>query len=213
MSGKDDSAGNETGTIDEQIDNQLRGSVNQAQGLANSIKRDLPPTHTRAVENLETDLEVLEQWLDDVEVDGVDALAGAPIVVGTAQLRIEHLQDKVGQGDPDLATRLEELEDTVEEIEDVVDDLQIGTTAYVTYVNRSFADRYFTAAVQISTLLIAGLDDEDVDQNVDDYGLFPMDSIYGDSVEDQAFPANREVDLGDDHRRYWESTSDGGKIA
>lgn len=202
----------DTSATNEQHSNNLRGPIQKAQGLVESLENDLPPTHTRTVQHLETDLEVLEEWASDAEDEGVEALAGAPVVVDTAQLRVDHLQDKLGQADQDLATRLEEIEDALEEIEDVVDDLDITTTAYVVYVNRGFAARYYTAEASISTLLIAGLDG-DIEDQVDEFGLFPQDGLYGDNVEDKAFPANREIDLGAEHRTYWTSTSDGGKIA
>lgn len=208
----DETADDTSATTQAQHSSKLHGPIQKAQGLVESLENDLPPTHTRTVQHLEKDLEVLEEWVTDAEDEGVEALAGAPVVVDTAQLRVDHFQDKIGQTDQDLATRLEEIDDAVEDIEDVVDDLDITTTAYVVYVNRGFAARYFAAEASISALLIAGLDD-DIEDRVDEFGLFPQDDLYGDNVEDKAFPANREVDLDAEHRTYWTSTSDGGKIA
>lgn len=193
----------------------LTTSINRAEGLVESLKQELPPYLAREAENLETDLAVLERWTDDAESEGEEALAGAPIVVDTAQVRVDYLQDEVGQSDQGLAERLEEVEDALEDTEDVVDRLVITTTAYVTYVNRSFAERYFDARTTIRSILIAGLEDdiENIEDQADEFGLFPQDSLFGENVEDLAFPANREVNLGEEHRIYWMSTSDGGKIA
>lgn len=193
----------------------LTTSINRAEGLVESLIQELPPYLAREAENLETDLRVLERWTDEAKHEGEEALAGAPVVVETAQVRVDYLQNEVGQSDRDLAERLEEIEDAIEEIEDIVDGLAITTTAYVTYVNRSFAKRYFDGQVTIRSLLIAGLegDVEDIEEQADEFGLFPQDGLFGENVEDLAFPANREVDLGEKNRVYWMSTSDGGKIA
>ena len=199
----------------EMTTDRLAPNINRAQGLANSLKNELPPTYTREVEHLETDLEVLERWTDDADDEGVEALAGASTVVDTAQIRIEYLQNEIGDADQGIATRLENLEEAFIEIEAVVNGIEIKTTAYVVYVNRSFADRHFDAQVSISTMLISGLegDVEDIEGQVNEFGLFPMDGLFGQSVEDLAFPANWDTDLSEEHRTYWTSTSDGGKIA
>lgn len=191
----------------------LAGAINRAQGLTESLLNDLPPTYAREVEHLATDLEVLERWTDDADDGGVGALAGATTVVETAQFRVDFLQEAVGDTDPDVASRLGNVEDALGEISAIVAGLEITTTAYVTYVNRLFADRYLDAEVQVSTLLIAGIDDENIEEKVDEFGLFPMDGLFGQSVEDLAFPASWDTDLSEEHRTYWTSTSDGGKIA
>lgn len=193
----------------------LGANINRAQGLTESLKQELTPYLAREAENLETDLEVLERWTADAEQKCVEALVGAPIVVETAQVRVDYFQNEIGQSDQALTSRLEEIEDALEDIEDIVDGLAITTTAYVTYVNRSFAERYFDAQVTIRSILIAGLvgDVENIEDQADEFGLFPQDGLFGENVEDLAFPANREVDLDEEHRVYWMSTSDGGKIA
>lgn len=210
---QDETPGDSPDTTAASTSDQLQPHINQAQGQANALEKELPPTYAREIEHLDTDLSVLEGWADDAEDQGVEALAGAPTVVGTAQRRVQYLQDEVGHTGQNVETILGHIEEALSEIEAVITGLEITTTAYVTYVNKAFADRYFDADLQISTLIIAGVDDENIENTVDDYGLFPMDGLYGESVEDLAFPANREVDLGQDHRTYWMSTSDGGKIA
>lgn len=199
-----------TTTID-----SLAANVDRAQGLVESLKQQLTPYLTREAEHLERDLDVLERWAANAEQEGEEALAGAAVIVDTAQERADHLQNEIGQSDKSLAKRLEEIENTIEDIEDIVDGLTITTTAYVTYVNRSFAARYFNGDATIKSILIAGLegDVENIESQVDEFGLFPQDGLFGESVEDLAFPANREVDLGAENRIYWMSTSDGGKIA
>lgn len=187
---------------------EIDSQIDKAQGLTQSLSDQLTPHLGRTVQYLMEDLEVLEDWSEEVDAEGVDALAGAPTVVETALLRVNFLQDEVGEAGSDLRQRLEELEGTLAELQDAVDGFDISADAYVTYVNASFAARYAQMKVRVGTILSdAGRKD------VDELGLYPLDALYGAAIPDLAFPANREVNLSDEHRTYWQSESDGGSIA
>lgn len=187
---------------------EIDGQIKKAKGLAQSMANQLPPHLSRTVRYLDEDLEVLEEWREEIDADGVDALAGAPTVVETALLRVNFLQDEVGESDASLKKRLEELEDALAALQDTADGLKITADAFVTYVNASFAARYVEPKIRVGAILSdAGRED------VDELGLYPLDGLYGTAIPDLAFPANREVDLSKEHRTYWQSESDGGSIA
>lgn len=187
---------------------EIDGQISKAQGLGKSLGEQLTPHLSRTVRHLSEDLEVLEAWNTDVNAEGVDALAGAPTVVATALLRVNFLQDEISEADPGLQQRLEELADTLATLQDTVNGLDITADAFVTYVNASFAARYVQTKVRVGAILSdAGRED------VDELGLYPLDGLYGTAIPDLAFPANREVDLSEEHRTYWQSESDGGSIA
>jgi hypothetical protein len=76
------------------------------------------------------------------------------------------------------------------------------------YVNSQFVGRYTTDNISVEKIL-TDADKEDPTE----LGLFPLASLTGDRQRDQAFPADEDLDLSDANRTFFESTSDGGKIA
>lgn len=187
---------------------EIDGQIKKAQGLTQSLADQLTPHLSRTVRYLDEDLEVLEEWNEEVDAEGVDVLAGAPTVVETALLRVNFLQDEVGEADTGLQQRLEELKAALATLQDTVDELNITKDAFVTYVNASFAARYVQPEIRVGTILSdAGRED------VDELGLYPLDGLYGTAIPDLAFPANRDADLSEENRTYWQSESDGGSIA
>lgn len=193
----------------EQLDHgQLRGLIERASGQLRAFRQDIVPYLEREAEHLHKDLEILAKWTSDFEHDGVEALAGASVVVTTALKRVAYFEQQLGEADTGLTKRLEALDETIEEIDGRIQNLDISRVVYVTYVNRSFVARYVDPSVEIGKILEdAGRDD------VDELGLYPLDDQFGNAIPDLAFPASRTVDLRDDHRVYWESESDGGSIA
>lgn len=196
------------GSTDSATSETLAGAIRRATGLATAFEQGLTPYLKREVGHLEQDLEILEDWAGRMDEEGVDALAGAPVVISTALERVAYFEEQVGEADRGLEQRLEQLDGALAEVEDIAAALDISSTAYVTYVNRSFAARYFDAQVQVGTILSdAGRED------VDELGLYPLDDLFGNAIPELAFPANQEVDLREENRVYWESESDGGLIA
>lgn len=201
---EDESTTNQTQT---EFDN-LKGAIERVQNTAETLVDDIPPHYQRTLEHLVVDMEVLEKWHDAAREDGVEELAGASTVAITARKRIDRLQNDLAGASQDVTNRLDQLDDAIEDLEQAVESLNVTRTVYVVYVNKRFAHRYADPDVTIRTLLTdAGFED------VDDYGLFPHDDLYGSAQEDLAFPPNRDVDLSEDHRTYWTSTSDEDKIA
>lgn len=186
----------------------LQADIDRAQGLLEAFQQDLTPYLEREAGHLGEDLRVLEEWSENAEQDGIEALAGAETVTATTLKRTDYFEEQIGDADAGLAERLERLDEALRDIEDMVDDLEISAVAFVTYVNRAFAARYSNPTVEVGQILEdAGRDD------VDELGLYPLDDLFGQAIPELAFPANREVDLREPHRIYWESESDGGSIA
>lgn len=195
--------------IDEDTVEEVTELVQAVQDAADDLRDDVPPEIFRRLDHLEGAIEAIEDWADDAEPDqGVDALAGAKTIVDAEQERAETLRNEAPSGNVDLLQQFEVLEDALEDLEDTVDAFTFGTTSYVVYMNRQFVARYTTDDVSVETIL------EDAGkQDPDELGLFPLDGITGDRQTDQAFPADRELDLDESYRTFFESTSDGGKIA
>lgn len=186
----------------------LQDAIDRAQGLLEAFQQGLTPYLEREAGHLGDDLRVLEEWSEDVEQAGIEALAGAEIVAETTLKRTDYFEEQIGEADAGLAERLERLDEALRDIEDAVGDLEISAVAFVTYVNRAFAARYLNPTVEVGEILEdAGRDD------VDELGLYPLDTLFGQAIPELAFPANREVDLREPNRIYWESESDGGSIA
>lgn len=187
---------------------ELSGSIKRAQGLLDAFGQDLIPRLEREADHLGDDLEVLEDWTGDAEEEGAFALAEADVVVRTSRKRVDYLEEQIGEADAGLRERLERLDGALEDIQDRVDSLEVSRVAYATYVNRGFAARYDESTVQVSTIL-----QDTGRKDVEELGLYPLDDLFGNAIPELAFPANREVDLRDDNRTYWESESDGGLVA
>lgn len=200
-------SGNDTAEAETENYRGLAENIENAQDRLDDFEADLPPFYREEVNHLGTDLEVLGDWVDDAEEEGANALAGAATVVATMRARMKYFEDELGQ-QGDLQGKLQSLEGALNPIEEKVEDLSITETAYVVYVNREYVARYWDSNVAVETVL------EDAGrQKPSELGLFPLDGLYGDWQTDQAFPADNDLDLDGDHRTYFESTSDGGKIA
>lgn len=188
--------------------NAVAGKVEPIQAAVNALENDLPPALLRDLDHLEDAIEAIEDWADEADPEDIDALAGAKTIVDAEQERAEALRSQAGSGQANIRQKFENVEDRLEDLEDAVDPLTFTTTAYVVYVNGTFVARYTDADVTVETLL------EDADkEDPDELGLFPLDGFDGDRQTDQAFPADRDLDLDDEYRTFFESTSDGGKIA
>lgn len=186
----------------------LQADIDRSQGLLEAFQQGLTPYLEREAGHLGEDLRVLEEWSENAEQDGIEALADAETVAVTTLKRTDYFEEQIGDADAGLAERLERLDEALRDIEDTVDDLEISAVAFVSYVNRSFAARYSNPTVEVGEILEdAGRDD------VDELGLYPLDDLFGQAIPELAFPANREVDLREPNRIYWESESDGGSIA
>lgn len=200
-------SGTESGEAETENYRGLAENIENAQDRLANLEADLPPYFREEVDHLATDLEVLADWVDDAKEDGAIELTGATTIVDTMHARIDHFEDEFDQ-QGDLHGKVQAVEGALNPIEEKIEDLPITETAYVVYMNRGFVTRYWENNVTVETIL------EDADrQNPSELGLFPLDGLYGDWQTDQAFPADNNLDLGDEHRTYFESTSDGGKIA
>lgn len=199
----------DSGNDSEEAENYrgLAENIENAQDRLADLEADLPPFYREEVDHLGRDLEVLADWVDDAEEEGANALAGATTIVDTMRARINHFKDEFGQ-QGDLQGKLQSLAGALNPVEEKIEDLPITETAYVVYVNRRFVARYWDSDVKVETIL-----EDAAKPNPSELGLFPLDGLYGDWQTDQAFPANNDLDLDDDHRTYFDSTSDGGKIA
>ena len=199
----DESTKNETITT-----KQVAGKTQPVQATINTLENDLPPTYLPAIEHLEGAIKTIKSWADDASPHDIDALVGAPIIVDAEQQRLKTHESKVGSGHADLHAKLENAQDALDNLGDIVDKLTFDTVGYVVYVNGQFISRYTDADVSVETIL------EDADkEDPEELGLFPLDGFAGDRQADQAFPADNDLDLSDEHRTFFESTSDGGKIA
>ncbi|MDL0126622.1 hypothetical protein [Halobacterium salinarum] len=182
--------------------------VQDIQDAIDDLEDDVSVDLFKRLDNLEGAVETIEDWADNPEDDGLDAIAGAQTIVDAEQTRAELLREKVPDGRAELLRKFETLEDALEDLEDRVDPLTFTTNAYIVYVNHEFVARYTDDEVDVETILRdAGKEDPD------ELGLFPLDGFRGARQTDQAFPADRTLDLDEADRIYFESTSDGGKIA
>lgn len=188
--------------------NAVAGKIEPVQQAINDLEDDVPPGIFRRIDHLEKAVEAIEDWADNADPHDTDALVGAKTIIDAEQERADVLRGEVPDGNNDLLRKFERLEDRLEDLEDAVDPLEFTTTAHVVYVNSQFIDRYTPDDVTVETILSdAGKEDPE------ELGLFPLDGLTGDRQTDKAFPADRKLDLDEPHRTFFESTSDGGKIA
>lgn len=188
--------------------NEVAGKVQPVQSAIEAIEDDVPVEVFRRLSHMKAAIEVIEDWADEAEPDNTDALVGAKTIIDAERERAADIRQEVPDGNTSLLQKFEDLEDRFEDLSDTVDPLDFGTTGYVVYVNQQFVSRYDVRSVTVETIL---LDADKKDPS--ELGLFPLDGLLGDRKEDQAFPANRDLDLSDEYRTFFESTSDGGKIA
>lgn len=199
-----DSADEESSTTT----NEVAGKIQPVQAAIRSLEDEIPPNIYRRLGYLDDALEAVNDWAEEAAPDDIDAIAGVQTIVDAEQSRVDALQSEIPSGRKSVEQKFQNLEDRLAALADTVDGLTFTTTAYVVYVNKQFVARYDDKGVDVGTILrAAGKEDPD------ELGLFPVDGLYGDRQEDQAFPADRELDLSNKHRTFFESTSDGGKIA
>lgn len=199
-----DSAGEHSATTTKAV----AGKIQPVQNAIDALKDDVPVDIFRRLDHMDGALGAIEGWADEADPHDTDALVGAKTIINAEQERVADIRREVPDGNTSLRQKFENLEARLEDLEDVVNELTFTATAYVVYVNKQFVSRYADRQVSVETILVdAGKEDPD------ELGLFPRDGLFGDRQEDQAFPAERELDLGDEHRTFFESTSDGGKIA
>jgi hypothetical protein len=199
-----DSADQESSTTTSEV----AGKIQPVQAAINSLEDEVPNHILRRLGYLEDALEAAEDWADEADPDDINAIAGIQTIVDAEQSRVDMLRSEVPSGRQSLERKFQNLEDRLAALADTVDGLRFTTTAYVVYVNKQFVARYDDDEIGVEAILRdAGKEDPD------ELGLFPLDSLYGDRQEDKAFPADRELNLSDRYRTFFESTSDGGKIA
>lgn len=196
--------GNDRG--DEKQFNQIAELAESTQDAISRLQGEFPPQLQRDVDHMEAAIEQVADWAD--EATDADALAGASVIIEAEQIRIADLQTQVGSGNEDVRGKLEAVENRLDALGDAISDLDISTVAYVIYVNSQFVARYYENSVKVETILEdAGREDPS------ELGLFPLDEFDGDRQTDQAFPADKDLNLNEDYRTFFRSTSDGGKIA
>jgi len=199
-----DSAEQESSTTTSEV----AGKIQPVQTAINSLEDEVPNNILRRLGYLEDALEAAEDWADEADPNDINAIAGIQTIVDAEQSRVDMLRSEIPSGRQSLEQKFQNLEDRLAALADTVDGLRFNTTANVVYVNKQFVARYDDDEVGVETILrAAGKEDPD------ELGLFPLDSLYGDRQEDKAFPADRELNLSDQYRTFFESTSDGGKIA
>lgn len=187
---------------------QVAGKIQPIQAAINSLEDEVPNNILRRLGYLEDALKAIEDWADEADPNDIDAIDGVQTIVEAEQSRVDALRSEIPSGRQSVEQKFQNIEDRLAALADTVDGLTFTTTAYVVYVNKQFVTRFDDNEVDVGTILrAAGKEDPD------ELGLFPLDDLYGDRQEDQAFPADRELDLSGPHRTFFESTSDGGKIA
>lgn len=186
----------------------ISDTVQAIQDAIDNLEDEVSIDLFKRLDNLEAAVETIEDWADDSENDDVEAIAGVQTIVDAEQTRAELLRDQAPDGRVELLRKFESLEDALEELEDLVDPITFDTKAYIVYVNHEFVARYADDQIDVESILRdAGKEDPE------ELGLFPLDGFRGSRQTDQAFPADRTLDLDDANRIHFESTSDGGKIA
>jgi sulfur carrier protein ThiS len=187
---------------------EVAGKIRPVQNAVDALEDDVPNEILRRLGYLVDALEAVEDWAAEADPHDINAIAGVKTIVDAEQVRVDALRSDIPSGRQSVDQKFQNLEDRLTDLADTVDDLEFTTTAYVVYVNKQFVARYDEDNVDVATILkAAGKEDPE------ELGLFPLDSLYGDRQEDQAFPADRELDLSEENRKFFESTSDGGKIA
>lgn len=187
---------------------KIAGKVNSVLSAIEAIEDDVPVEVFRRLSHMKEAIGVIETWADDADPRDTDMLVGAKTIVSTERERARDIRQEVPDGNTSLLQKFDNLTERLENLVDIVEPLEFSTTGYVVYVNQQFVDRYDDSSVSVETILLnAGKKDSD------ELGLFPLDSLLGNRQEDQAFQANRDLDLDEKYRTFLESTSDGGKIA
>ena len=199
-----DSADEHSTTTTKKVD----GKVNPVQSAIEAIEDDVPVEVFRRLSHMMEAIGVLGTWADNAGPQDTDALVGAKTIVSAERERASDIRQEVPDSNTSLLQKFDNLKERLENLADTVDPLEFGTTGYVVYVNQQFVGRYDGNSVSVETILLDA-DKEDPDE----LGLFPLDGLLGNRQEDQAFPADRNLDLSDKYRIFFESTSDGGKIA
>ena len=187
---------------------QVAERVQAVQDAIEALEDELPPTLRREVDHLGDGVEAIEDWANEADSQNIDALSGAPVIVDAEQDRAEYLEAQVGTGQTELWEMVDNVGDALENLEDEVDSLEFSTARYVVYVNNQFTERYEERSISVEKILA-----DAYKEDPSELGLFPLDGFKGQRQTDQAFPADDDVDLSDDDRVFFESTSDGGKIA
>lgn len=206
--GAPDHAGHEREEEETITTDRVADGAQAVQDAIEALEGELPPTLQREVDHLGDGVEAIEDWADEADAQDTDALAGAPVTVDAEQKRVEHLESQVGTGQTELWEKVDNVEDALEDLEDIVDPLRFSTTRYVVYLNDQFTERYEEKSTSVEKILT-----DATKEDPSELGLFPLDGFNGQRQTDQAFPADNDLDLSDDHRTFFESTSDGGKIA
>lgn len=189
----------------------LKRVARHAQRVQNAVQpleSEVAPENLRDLQHLEHGAATIEDWADNASPGDIDALVGAKTIVEAEQERVQALRDEVGAGRTSVVKKFDTLADRLKDLREEVDPLTFDVTAYVVYVNKRFVKRYDESSVEVETILV------DADKkNPEELGLFPTDGLEGEREEDLAFPAGKQLDLRDEYRTFFQSTSDGGKIA
>lgn len=187
---------------------EVAGKVNPVQSAIGAIEDDVPAEVFRRLSHMKEAIGTIENWADEADSKDIDALAGTKTIVSAERGRARAIRQEVPDSNTDLLQKFDNLKEQLENLTETVEPLDFTTTGYVVYVNQQFVNRYDDRSASVETILL------DADKkDPDELGLFPLDSLLGNRQEDQAFPADRELDLNDEYRTFFESTSDGGKIA
>lgn len=187
---------------------KVAGKVNPVQSAIEAIEDDVPVEVFRRLSHMKEAIGAIETWADDADPQDIDALVGAKTIVTAERERAGDIRQEVPDGNTSLLEKFDNLTERLENLADTVEPLEFSTIGHVVYVNQQFVDRYDDSSVSVESILLdAGKKDPD------ELGLFPLDGLLGNRQEDQAFPADRDLDLGEKNRTFFESTSDGGKIA
>ncbi|GAA0275335.1 hypothetical protein [Halobacterium noricense] len=206
-----DEGGNDTQEASQSKETTLgniAGKAQTVQAAIESVEDDVPTEVFRRLTHMKTAIKAIQDWAKDADPHDTDAVVGASTIVDAERTRAGDIRQEVPDGNTTLLQKFDTLENRLEDLANAVDARKFSTTQYVVYVNKQFVKRYADRSVTVETILVdAGKKDPD------ELGLFPLDGLLGNRQEDQAFPAERDLNLSDDYRTFFESTSDGGKIA
>lgn len=188
--------------------NEVAGKINPVQSAIGAIEDDVPVEVFRQLSHMKAAIGAIKKWADEADSKDTDALVGAKTIISAEHERVGDIRQEVPSGNTSLLQKFDNLVDRLENLAGTVEPLEFTTTGYVVYVNQQFINRYDDSPVSVETILL------DADKkDPEELGLFPLDGLLGDRQEDQAFPADQELNLSDEYRTFFESTSDGGKIA
>lgn len=207
------STGNSADDSEEEQANYDLATIESAEETIDRGKENTDRTEKVLPDEFGDDVELIEEQFDDVAgfVDDLqdgnpEALAAATAAIRTIDGRIERLQAEVGYGDPDAAEAIEALDDDQDDIEDAIEALVDLGDVHSVYVNDHFVKAYADDTVQTATILAhAGK------TPVADYTIEALDDAKADGGDPVAeFGHEEPIDLGDEHRTYFESHTDGG---